>query len=470
MTFSLCLSILIPLVLGFVLVLFLWPNQKPFYYSFLLKGSLSAGLGFGISSIIFFLWLLVFGLGNIFFIFEKALLLFLTMGLLYYVIKTRKYFIPSEIHQEKHIEINVNRNLSITFYILFIFALLTFIFLSLRNPHGNWDAWAIWNMRARFIFRGREHWKDAFTNLLDWSHPDYPLLIPLTIARIWKYIGSESCVVPTLLAMFFTFSTILLIFSSLNILRSKSQGYLAGIVLLGTSCLIKHGASQYADVPLGFFFVATLILFTFYDRLPIKYNRILILTGITVGLSAWTKNEGLLFLLVVVIARSLVIIPIQGWKNFFRQIFIFLLGLIPILIIILYFKTNIAPPNDLLSSQGLKTFDRLIDFSRYFQISKAYIIISITFMPLLLIVYLFIVGISREKKDKVSTNTSLIILSLMLTGYFFIFVVTPYDLNWHLGSALDRLFLQLWPSFIFYFFMIVRTPEDIYLKTKLAHQ
>jgi len=41
---------------------------------------------------------------------------------------------------------------------------------------------------------------------------------------------------------------------------------LAGIVLAGTSFLIKHGATQYADVPLAFYFMATLVLFCIYRQ------------------------------------------------------------------------------------------------------------------------------------------------------------------------------------------------------------
>lgn len=166
-------------------------------------------------------------------------------------------------------------------------------------------------------------------------------------------------------------------------------------------------------------------------------------------------------------------IPIKGWRGFLHQMCIFLVGLMPILLIILYFKIVIAPPNDVVSSQNLlKTFDHWIEFSRYFQIMKVFLKTSVKFtngivgVPLL-IVYLYLVGISGEKRYRISTSTLWITLSLMLIGHFFIFIITPYDLNWHLGTS-PRLFLQLWPSFVFYFFMIVRSPEQIMLKKEIC--
>ncbi len=337
--------------------------------------------------------------------------------------KTQKFTFLSEKHQEAYVELS-SRKLYIIFCVLFVLALITFISSLLRTPHGGWDAWAIWNMRARFIFRGGEYWKDAFSNFF--AHPDYPLLIPLSIARIWKKVGNETLIIPAALAILFTFSTILLIFSSLTILRSKSQGYLAGLVLFGTPFYIQEGALQLADHPLGFFFVSTFVLFTLHDRSFTKNsNMLLYLAGLTAGLSAWTKNEGLLFLMSITIARSFVIIPMKKMRIFLHQMCLFFVGLMPILLIILYFKMVISPPNDIVSLQNLsKTFGHLIEFSRYFQTMKAFLKTSVKFtsgiigVPLL-IVYLYLVGISEEKRYRISTDTLWITLSLMLIGYFF---------------------------------------------------
>ena len=49
-------------------------------------------------------------------------------------------------------------------------------------------------------------------------------------------------------------------------------------------------------------------------------------------------------------------------------------------------------------------------------------------------------------------------LGLTLAGYFFIFLITPNVLEWQLSSAGGRLLMQLWPSALFVFFMVLGDP------------
>ncbi len=84
---------------------------------------------------------------------------------------------------------------------------------------------------------------------------------------------------------------------------------------------------------------------------------------------------------------------------------------------------------------------------------------------IVLLLYLFLLGLSKEWKNP-NALAALMALFLMLLGYFFIFIITPFDLAWHLATTLDRLLMQLWPSFIFVFFLSVRTPE--YIKQKFS--
>ncbi|HYL80999.1 MAG TPA: hypothetical protein VEU07_09310, partial [Candidatus Acidoferrum sp.] len=48
----------------------------------------------------------------------------------------------------------------------------------------------------------------------------------------------------------------------------------------------------------------------------------------------------------------------------------------------------------------------------------------------------------------------------MLLGYFFVYVVAPADLNWQVGTTLDRLAAQLWPAVVISVFALLRAPEE----------
>jgi len=98
-----------------------------------------------------------------------------------------------------------------------------------------------------------------------------------------------------------------LIWAALSILRGRNQGYLGGLVLMGSPFFIVLGASQFADIPLAFFFLLTFVFIFFHNRFSEDERGLLILAGLTAGLSAWTKNEGLLFLILVVLTRFIMI-------------------------------------------------------------------------------------------------------------------------------------------------------------------
>jgi hypothetical protein len=61
--------------------------------------------------------------------------------------------------------------LAITFYISLVSTVSSILIALLRAPSGSWDAWAIWNLRARGIFRGEVYWRDSLSNLIPWTHP-----------------------------------------------------------------------------------------------------------------------------------------------------------------------------------------------------------------------------------------------------------------------------------------------------------
>jgi hypothetical protein len=468
------LSLLISLLLGFLCVSLFWPTQKSGQSQFLVKCFVAMGAGLGVSSCMFFISVAVFrSAGKGFFLTEIALVILLIASLSY-KIRTGDDSTDTDLGSVPVSKGTIRRVLSVTFYTALTSAAASFIFLSLKSPHGGWDAWTIWNLRARFIFRGGDHWTDA--SLVAWFKPDYPLLIPATIARAWAYVNNETVAIPIVVAMLFTFATVGLIVASLSILRGKSQGFLAGLALLGTPFFVEHGASQYADVPLGFFFLVALSLLVLHDRLR-THNHLLALAGMAAGLAAWTKNEGLLFLAALVAAHFAVTVYTKGWAIYLREMRLFLMGLAPVLLVIVYFKTFFAPTNDLLKGQNLHdTLTRLIDASRYVETSKAFIGGLFYFgewshavnIPTLLVFYALVLGIHIEQQDRPSVAACLLALGLVVFGYFLIYITTPNNLSYHLSSSLNRLLLQLWPSLLFIYFMVARAPETAISSTEIA--
>lgn len=359
-----------------------------------------------------------------------------------------------------------NRLLCAVLLVSLLSAVVSFVLVSRRNPNGDFDAVSVWNLRARFLARGSDNWRGAFAQSPSLPHPNYPLLLPGTVARSWKYIGCESPLVPMAIAFMFTFSTVGTLWSALASLRNKEAGYLGGIVLLGVPSFVALGASQYADVETGFFMLSAIIMCALYDAGSANGNiGFLVLAGAAAGFCSWTKNEGLLFLGVLLAVR-MVLSARKGLAVCTREAMALMLGLLPIVAAVAYFKIKVAPTAYYLtvgkySTTGPMryfldpgtTSQKLTDVSRYGLIARAMAseILhlggrTVGVVPLLLL-YILLMGV--RKRSIIGVETGILVSMLMLAGYFAVYLTTPLELEFHLRTSLSRLVLQLWPSVVF---------------------
>ncbi|MEK6322073.1 MAG: hypothetical protein AABN33_10355 [Acidobacteriota bacterium] len=478
MILSLLLSFIISFAIGFLVISLIWPFTKSWPSDLLVKLSLAVGIGQGLTSCGFFLWLIVFGSYDTRIIIAEVILLAGLLAALVYRATKRDRSSEAErdsdtAFQATSVKLRHGWLLAVAFYTMFVSTAFSIVIALLRSPHGIWDAWAIHNLRARWIFRGAIYWRDSF--LIPWTretHADYPLLLPMSVARGWLYTGGETTAVPAMLSLFFTLGNVGLVCSALAVLRGKLQGYLAGIVLMGYTFFIEHGGWEYADPPLMFFFTATVTLIAFqFESAKNSYNM-LVLAGLAAGLSAWTKNEGLLFILSIAAAYTAVVLPAEGLRAYLKKLLFFSIGLLPALTMVLYFKIQLAPSNDLTSAMMSQvTLNKLLDYHRYASILRAYMAQILFYsghainLFFLLAIYLVCCGATlRHKRSVICTA---ILLCLMLTGYTFVYLTTPHDLTWHLQYSTNRLLLQLWPSFVFLFFLTALTPEEMLRKEEV---
>ena len=344
-------------------------------------------------------------------------------------------------------------------------ALVVFLAESAVRPHGEWDAWMTWNMHARAIFRGADRWREVLTGLADWSHPDYPLLVPATIARVWTYTGRETQLGPIVVGLVFTFATAGLLYGSVSVVCSRSQGLLAAALLLSTKFFVLHGTSQYADIPLGFYFLATLALLALAERSLTGRARLLALAGLMAAMAGWTKNEGLLFGVVVLGSLAVQGVRVQGWRSAAQGCGWFLTGGIPVLSCLLWFKVRLASSNDLLSGQGAETVSRFGEPGRYVEVvtgfGRALLEIGAGgVLPLLLILYLLVAGLTAVKPARRGAGTVAAVVCLMVLGYALILIAAPAPLLETNIRSINRLLLQLVPSALLGYFLAVRTLEE----------
>jgi hypothetical protein len=490
---------------GFALVTLWWSRRGSFAEDILLRVFLSAGFGLGIFSVVYLF-------ARIFFAEILATRNLLLADVIMFavlaaaaVVRSRfrlvKFGFPA-LTDDDGWPAWLERTLRAALVIVFLIAAYAAVMHMLVFPHGDgWDAFAIWNLHARFLFLGGEHWRDGFTSLVGGSHPDYPLLLPAAIAHFWAFLGHDDPRVPAVIGFVFSFATVGVLFAALSILRGRVAAMMAAVALLSTPFFIEQGTAQYADVPLSFYFLAAIVLLSLFDGATIDGATVdgattnatttdsaptgssntqpwglPILAGLATGFAAWTKNEGLLFLFAVVVSRVLVLvrrartqnlrkrgdrlIPVAIWLD----IPALLAGLAPGLFLILYYKHWIAIPGDLFSDPATAV-PKLLDPARYWAIFTGSVKGFFRFGHWFLVpatVVLAGIALVFGKDGRFTRQpgfvTGVFALTLTFIGYFGVFLITPYDIHWHLRFSLMRLFLQLWPSVVFLVFLALRNP------------
>ena len=430
------------------------PGKRPVFW---LRFWLGIACGFGIASLHYFFWRLVADPATGLFMIGELLLLLVLFGI----------YASASPADWASIQGGLNLNnilkrptlLGWVFLMVAGIAFITHIVGFLKKPHGGWDAWMIWNLDARFLFRGGEYWQNLFAPQL--VHPDYPLLIPASVARLWSMMGKESIFAPAFLGGIYATAIIALLVTAVRYLRGPGLGYIAGLALLASAGFHFHAPTQSADFPLGLDMLGILVSINFYDREEDSRPSFLVLAGLLAGLATWTKNEGWLLLVALILARSVQAVFRQTAANLWREARLFFAGLAPVLALVLFFKLRFAPANDLVAALGPGTFANLLDASRYTSVAGEFLWQSISLDPkistpfaMLPLLFLFF-GFRKISLKQPGVILGLLVLAIMFAGYAAIFITTPHRLEWHLYTANARLFLQLWPGAVFMMMLLL---------------
>ncbi len=481
----LAFSILISVAAGALPVRMLFPRRarRAFRlpddgWELLVQVSLSIGLGVGFTTLVWFWLLVVVGSVQPSFPLCEAGVTALLAQLVYSVSRCRmaRPDTPDDQPCPRPAQASPvpealgiwNSNYRLLKMMLLVAALWTLywqVHTALIEPHGGWDAWATWNLKARFLFRSGADWKRVFSPLMQFYRADYPLMIPLAVSRFWYYAGGETQVVPITIGIVFTFATLLLLVGTVGVVADRERALMAGLGLLGGRYFVTSGISQYADTPLSFFFLATaaMMLLRSHYRQP-RYGLV-VLASLCAGISGWVKNEGTLF----VACFGAVVLAVEVWQrgliSALRTLAAFGAGVAVSVPSIVYLKTAFGASNDLVNQRVMgESLDKLLDPARYVEITQTTLCELFdpwswgVIVPIMILTAL-LVGFEVRKELRAGTWAVILMVGGMCAGYFAIYLVTPYNLTWHLEKSISRLVVQLWPCAVLVYFSSLAWPR-----------
>jgi len=453
------LAFLVPLVAGWGLVraALVRHRIRPPWAARVFEAALGAGAGIAISSVAFFLLTLA-GAASL------ADILLLDTALLAAAVfafwPTRRRAATGPAQSATTPLFRWNWVLALALAAGSALVLYGLVSVSAANTYGEWDAWSIWNLRAKFLAASGDAWRAALSPLPDKAgmHPDYPLLLSGFVAMVWKASGDTAPWVPQLTGFLFLALVAASLTSALTALRGLTSALTAGLVLLSSTSFLFLATMQYADLPLSFYCLASIVLLLFAEPA---------LSGAFASFAAWTKNEGLAFAVLLALAILAVEWRAAGLRSALDRSRRFLTGAAPVLLLVVCFKLFLAPASDPLFQKGAAGLaHKLMDPSRYAQIAKAMIVDLYHFgqpwsHPLLLLAILALALRFRIDATQVrALRASSIALALAFAAYCGVYLVTPSDLAWHLRTSLPRLYGQLWPSVLLLVFLTLNVPGD----------
>ncbi len=355
-----------------------------------------------------------------------------------------------------------------------VLLLITLYALSLRAwsdfqqlPIGRHDAIAIWNARALFLFRAESDHQALF-NSIERGGREYPLGLPGAIAAQYVLRGGEDGRIPQATSVLPVLGLALLVYLAVGYLGSRRLALPAVLVVLSAPMLSHWAFSQGADLLTAYLALAA--AFGLWSQLPagdLRERRSFfppLLAGFFLGFLAWAKSEGAVLALLL----SALFIAFRIFGSLGRRelgsLARIAAGALPGFLALVLLKTSWVGSGE--ASAFLSDISsKASDAGRWQAILKAYLchFNPLCYSDLWGVVWIFLLAggvLALLKGAQTVRHKYLISVFLVaLPAYASFFLLSPYPLDYHLKSALDRLLLQLLPLLVVWVFGTLRADD-----------
>jgi hypothetical protein len=326
------------------------------------------------------------------------------------------------------------------FIAVFVIELMSILYLSIQHTLG-WDGLTVWEMKARYAFlHGGALPFDYFRDKSRWfSHPEYPLLLPLTESWFYTWFGeADQFWIKLIFPIWYVAAMSILLLAAEELSGNRAIAWI--IVLLFPLVPAINGAPGgvavgYADVPIAAIFIAAIFYLLRFLRDDSRDALALFLA--LAATLPWMKREGAILWFVLTIAAVAIL-----WSR--RKGNMSILAFVPGICVIAAWKIFLVSVHALPSR----------DFAMHADISRVPGILHELWLTVidrdlwnifwLLAAFAIVAVVIREcaRTTAVLLWTLFAPLALYLSSY--IFSAWP-DYIAHIDTSLPRLLIQLTP-------------------------
>lgn len=316
--------------------------------------------------------------------------------------------------------------------------LLFLAFLYLGTPSEAWDARSIWLFHAKRIFIESNIFAQ-FDGYAGWSHNHYPVIVPALSASMATAIGDWNEIFPKSAGWFFIVSPLLVLVAVLRNSALYCLFFIGLLILCGNNLF-----NGYMDSLVALYTLSAILTLPTYSILGLskKYDfKLYFLSATSFAILSLIKNEG--FLLVKICFVAILISNIFLLKKInIKMLAVIFIG--PFLFGIFWVKSaNSNGIFDIMSSPTyiINNFLKRYDvFDNYIKIFTS--LNGALYMIVIIFACIFFIKNNRNSFRKIIFTPSIIFISYFFT-IFLVYLVTPYDLAWHLSTSVDRIKITL---------------------------
>jgi 4-amino-4-deoxy-L-arabinose transferase-like glycosyltransferase len=192
---------------------------------------------------------------------------------------------------------------------------LWIIFYVIPMPVQSYDSIANFSLKAKMFYLDR----GIPAGFFNWSesavaHPDYPLLVPFYMTWVYHFTGFNDILITRIMPVLYL--AFLCLFYSLLVKLFPRKYSLLAVFCLGTiPQLTRYATIMYADLALGAFVACAFAYLMLYFQE--KKSAFLFNSALLFGISAWIKNEALIFIAVFII---ILLLDLAFSKNKIRSL------------------------------------------------------------------------------------------------------------------------------------------------------
>jgi len=337
-------------------------------------------------------------------------------------------------------------------------------------PHGQGDAQAIWNARARLLTRADGDWADRF-HAIELGHLDYPLLLPGTIATLWMWSGTEGVMYPQAIAVLFHIGLALVVFTSAWRFGGPLAAALATPFVLWTPHVLFTSLAQLADLPLALFLlVAWSGLASLRLEDPGRRASALAVGAALSGL-AWTKNDGIVWAALLAGLWAVMEAVRHRGPVLRRDLGPLLRAAAPVVVALVFFKLSWAPASDIVRDLDAGLLRDLGSWERWRGslggVARELSLASSLDWPGIASGHPPTQEVARWAGAWLALGAALVLgvrrrglrgardlaygawsLGALLAAIVVVYVLTPLDPSWHIQTSMSRLLLHAYPAIV----------------------